>query len=338
MKDSNIICALVCCHESDKVMLLLHAFQGRADGISKGRAESSEKRGKSGKGLEVLDLNSHSHWNSSCYWRWQCRSWGRGFRITFIWDLHSSSSHLDVQPGYQKLNVLFGWLCSCVFPFLFPPLCQMSPPATSVMRCHMHGVGSVPEFTDFGTRRDLSVIEPNFLHSPGHPAPHHCVSTEPNPWSLAQLPPSAQCWAPGPPRTGERDVWGKTWRNCVEVWKMSSVQQSEICHLSVLWTLGAEWRDLCLELCFFVHYFVKIPKSGEAQDKRTLFFKCAFVWSRQCEFPDKIISLSFIYNVRCFGACFAEATLWSSPSLWSGISTSLLNEFQTFSVVWVFTA
>lgn len=126
-----------------------------------------------------------------------------------------------------------------VFPFLFPPLCQMSPPATPVMRCHMHRVGSVPEFTDFGTRRDLSVIKPEFLQSPGHPAPHHCVSTEPNPRGLAQLPPSAQCWAQGTSQDRrEEDVWRKTWRNCVKVWKISSIQQSEVCHLSVLWVLG----------------------------------------------------------------------------------------------------
>lgn len=50
MKDSNIICALVCCHESDKVMLLLCAFQGRADGISEGRAEKLREGRKKWKG------------------------------------------------------------------------------------------------------------------------------------------------------------------------------------------------------------------------------------------------------------------------------------------------
>lgn len=50
MKDSNIICALVCCHKSDKVMLLLCAFQGRADGISKGRAEKFREGRKKWKG------------------------------------------------------------------------------------------------------------------------------------------------------------------------------------------------------------------------------------------------------------------------------------------------
>lgn len=50
MKDSSIICALVCCHESDKVMLLLCAFQGRADGISERRAEEFRGGRKKWKG------------------------------------------------------------------------------------------------------------------------------------------------------------------------------------------------------------------------------------------------------------------------------------------------
>lgn len=50
MKDSNIICALVCCHKSDKVLLLLCAFQGRADGISKGKAEKFREGRKKWKG------------------------------------------------------------------------------------------------------------------------------------------------------------------------------------------------------------------------------------------------------------------------------------------------
>lgn len=250
------------------------------------KQRSSEKGGKSGKGLAGLNLNSHSHWNSSWYWRWQCRSRGRGFRITFSWHLHSSSSHLDVKPGYQKLNVLFGWLCSCVFPFLFPSFCQMSPPATPVMRCHMHGVGSVPEFTDFGTKRDLSVIEPDFLHSPGHPTPHHCVSVEPNPWSLAQLPQRAQCWV----RTSQARcqftlalhqlvAFLSHWEGCLEkdlkelCGSLESVNSSAVWGLSPLSPLnsGAAWSvgALYLELCWFVHYFVKIPKSGEAEEKRT---------------------------------------------------------------------
>lgn len=74
-------------------------------------------------------------------------------------------------------------------------------------------------------------------------------------------------------------------------------------------------RNLCLELCWLVSCFVKIPESGEAEEKKDQFFQCVFVWSHKCEFSDQIISLSFIYNVRCFPACFAECTFWSSPSL-----------------------
>lgn len=153
------------------------------------------------------------------------------------------------------------------------------------------------------------------LHSPGHPAPHHCVSTEPNPWSVA----SSECSVLSS-RTSQDRREGCLEKDLKELCGgLGNAISSAGWGLSPLSPLNsrAAWSagDLCLELCWFVSCFVKIPESGEAEEKKDQFFQCVFVWSHKCEFSDQIISLSFIYNVRCFPACFAECTFWSSPSL-----------------------
>lgn len=56
MKDSNTICALFCCHESDELVLFLCVYQVRAilDVFHREKRRNSEKGGKSGKGRPGL--------------------------------------------------------------------------------------------------------------------------------------------------------------------------------------------------------------------------------------------------------------------------------------------
>lgn len=178
--------------------MLLKSYEGQQRNLCP--SFPLENGGESGKGLPGLYLSSQSHGNSSGFGRWERKSWGRGSRGHWFQNsVYPRSSLAFFASGYmtQLSKASCGlWLADSVavfFPFLFPSLCQISPPTTPIIRCHMHGVGLVPEFTDFRTRRDGSVIEPGFLHSAGHLMSHHCFSAEPNQFSSTELLQNAGC-------------------------------------------------------------------------------------------------------------------------------------------------